>query len=256
MRNQTLMMAAVFFLFGALLPPEGVAASTQQEQDAWIEHYKSRYELRTTDQKRTDNRGNGYEDLYGTRNFRTVLHGTQYRGGGNNYYHRTHPRKNENPLPNDSLQNLCEEGFGLAIYLYRKNFETAPREITCDSVRGRNTLKYLQITTDTEAERRQILELIRETLLDYRHGPIYTHCWNGWHASGLISALSLRQFCGMSGEDAVRYWDRNTDGQNTSPLYERIRMQIRDFVPVPELELPVERKAVLCPQDPGAAVAR
>ena len=45
------------------------------------------------------------------------------------------------------------------------------------------------------------------------------HCWNGWHASGYISALSLRQFCGVSGSDAVAYWIRNTDnndGPNTT----------------------------------------
>ena len=53
-----------------------------------INEYKLRYKVNCVQDKITDNRGNGFEDLYGTRNFRVILHGVAYRGGGNNYYHR------------------------------------------------------------------------------------------------------------------------------------------------------------------------
>jgi hypothetical protein len=41
---------------------------------------------------------------------------------------------------------------------------------------------------------RVLLETIFAAIKDSEMGPIYMHCWNGWHASGYISALSLRQF--------------------------------------------------------------
>ena len=69
--------------------------------------------------KIVDNRGDGFDDLYGTRNLRPILHGVAYRGGANNYYHKTNKRKNNNPLPKDGLQNLCTEGF--SFYLLIQN---------------------------------------------------------------------------------------------------------------------------------------
>ena len=61
-----------------------------------------------------DNRGRGFEPLYGTRNFRVVLRSVVFRGGANNQLHRTAPRDNRNPLPADGLKTLCAEGFGTA----------------------------------------------------------------------------------------------------------------------------------------------
>ena len=78
-------------------------------------------------------------------------------------------------------------------------------------------------------------------------GPIYMHCWNGWHASGLASALALRQFCGMNSKDAVSYWDKNTDGNNTDPNFESIRQSIRDFVPWAEFKITPEVRERICP---------
>ena len=50
--------------------------------------YKTRYNETDLLHKITDNYGNKFEDLYGTRNMRPILHGVAYRGGGNNYYHK------------------------------------------------------------------------------------------------------------------------------------------------------------------------
>ena len=55
---------------------------------AGFEKYRLRYKVECVQEKITNNQGEGYDDLYGTRNFRVVLHGVAYRGGGNNYYHK------------------------------------------------------------------------------------------------------------------------------------------------------------------------
>ena len=52
--------------------------------DSRFIYYKDLYGVECVEEKITDNRGNGFEDLYGTRNFRVILHGVAYRGGGNN----------------------------------------------------------------------------------------------------------------------------------------------------------------------------
>lgn len=98
------------------------------------EGYLARYRSRLTESnhlmsKITNNTGDGFEELYGTRNMRAVLHGIYYRGGANNYCHRSNPRDNMNPLPADGLSNLCEEGFGKGIYFYATNFK--PTALTC-----------------------------------------------------------------------------------------------------------------------------
>ena len=108
-----------------------------------INEYKLRYKVNCVQDKITDNQGNGSEDLYGTRNFRVVLHGVAYRGGGNNYYHRTNKRNNKNPLPMDGLNNLLENGFSTSVYLYTENFKTAPSFLV--NAENPDTLKYYQL---------------------------------------------------------------------------------------------------------------
>src|SRR4051812_16425061 len=75
----------------------------------WAFTFQQKYNLPNSSAKLVDNYGNGYEDLYGTRNVRAVLSGILYRGGANNYYHKVEPRDNHNPLPDDGLENLCKE---------------------------------------------------------------------------------------------------------------------------------------------------
>jgi hypothetical protein len=71
-----------------------------------------------------------------------------------------------------------------------------------------------------EADRDLALRTIELSLrLKHIDGCVQRGCWNGWHASGYISALSLRQFCGVSKSNAVAYWIRNTDN-NDGPEYD------------------------------------
>lgn len=231
----------------AAAEPSSIAAAAQAEPDR-VDFYDQRYGLEDAFEKRTNNHGEGFESLYGTRNFRTILHGIAYRGGANNKWHRENQRHNHNPLPNEGLDNLCQEGFDRSYYLYRTNFESAPRVTQCKNMSGADhQLDYLQVSPFNDEQTYEIFADIHDTIDNDSRGPIYLHCWNGWHASGLIAAKILRQFCGLSGEEAVDYWDRNTDGHNNEPSYERIRQRIRDFQPLPEFAISSAEVSRLCP---------
>lgn len=208
----------------------------------WKIHYKATEPYT----KLTDNKGLGDEDLYGTRNFRVVLHGVYYRGGANNKYHRDHPRDNMNPLPNDGLKNLCEEGFSTAIYYYATNYSTAPKITNCGSGVNKNAVNYKQLNALTSANHKTILQMIHDRIKGKLPGPIYGHCWNGWHASGLIAAISLRQFCNWTAAEAKAYWRKNTDG-NTSG-YEKVEAMVTDFKPIASLKISAEEQAAICPR--------
>ncbi len=215
------------------------------------DYYQKRYKETDLLYKIVDNWGNGFDELYGTRNMRTILHGVAYRGGANNYYHKTAKRNNSNPMPNDGVRNLCKEGFSSSIYLYRKNWETAPVLDTCKCVNdSKNVLKYDQFDYFDDQHVYEMLEIVYKSAIDSTIGPVYLHCWNGWHASGFISAIILKQFCGMSDLDATSYWDLGTDGANTSPRYNKIRERIKNFKPYSEFILKDSLQNRICPPMP------
>ncbi len=212
-----------------------------------IEYYKVRYGSFDLTSKIVDNWGNGFENLYGTRNIRPVLHGIAYRGGANNYFHKKNKRHNNNPLPEDGLSNLCSEGFSTSVYLYTRNWKTAKTKVNCQCDRsGTNKMKYVQLDYHDDKDIYELLKLVRASAISDSVGPVYLHCWNGWHASGLVSALCLRQFCGISGPEAVKYWDLATDGANKNPRYNKIRSKIMNFKPYPELKIDESISGVAC----------
>ncbi len=214
-------------------------------------YFKARYQEKDLLYKIVDNKGNGFDNLYGTRNLRPILHGVAYRGGGNNYYHKENKRKNSNPLPNDGVDNLCKEGFSNSIYLYRTNWESAKKKSECKCVNNsKNNLTYSQYDYFEESHVYEMMKLVYESATDKHSGPVYLHCWNGWHASGYMSAIILKQFCGYSDLNAISYWDLCTDGTNTSPRYNSIREKIKAFTPYPEFILKDSIGNKICPPMP------
>jgi hypothetical protein len=214
-------------------------------------YYQNRYLLKNPYDKLIDNFGNGFENLYGLRNFRAVLNGIVYRGGANNAYNKHQKRSNQNPLPPEGLSHLCEEGFGTAVYLYTTNYAKAPKLTSCKSVlHQQHTLSYIQESPHLSEEAgHKVLSLIYNRLISPNdHRPIYLHCWNGWHASGLISAYTLRQFCDYSVDQAINYWNRNTDGNNSGKVYDRLRARIRAFKPDPAMTIDKNLQAQICPE--------
>jgi len=215
------------------------------------DYYKNRYVESDLMYKVTDNKGNGFDSLYGTRNMRPILHGVAYRGGANNYYHLTDKRHNHNPIPLDGMVNLCKEGFSKGVYLYRENFENSPVGDTCScNNKSWNNFEYYQKDYFDDQHIKDMLEMTYNSATMDSVGPIYLHCWNGWHASGYISAVILKQFCGYSSWDAVNYWDLGTDGANTSPRYQHQRERIKAFEPFPEYMISDSLQDCLCPPMP------
>jgi hypothetical protein len=231
----------------ALIPILATSFALSARASDLSDFYQSRYPLADLNQKLLNNHGEGFDALYGARNFRAVIPGKVYRGGANNKFHKSNPRPNMNPLPPDGLANLCQEGFETSVYLYRDNYDPDTAINNCRSIHEKNhTMSYVQLKPTVTVEQYEILKIAYNAIRDPNSGPIYLHCWNGWHFSGLISALVLRQFCGMSGNDAVDYWDLNTDGWNDEPQFEKIRKRIRDFQPYKEFQLDKKLKKEIC----------
>lgn len=181
------------------------------------------------------------------RNVREVLRGVYYRGGANNIYRREGKRANSNPLPPEGLANLCRAGFSDVVYFYDAHFETAEKQVSCETNAGRkNTLTYQQVSPlkGNAQEIASLMRLISRHVKDRSLGAVYGHCWNGWHASGMVAAVALRQFCGFSPVEAVQYWEKNTDGDSNYP---KVKKLITDFRLLPELKLTANERAELCP---------
>ncbi|MEY4615231.1 MAG: hypothetical protein RJB66_191 [Pseudomonadota bacterium] len=219
-----------------------------------ILYYQRRYPLKNTSEKFVDNQGEGFEELYGARNFRAVLNGVMYRGGANNKYNKYGRRDNRNPLPEMGLKNFCQEGFGKVYYMYSTNYDKKQSVIRCNSERSskpsqNHQMDYKQLGPWEQKNQYQLLKVVYDSIMNPQEGPVYFHCWNGWHASGLISALTLRQFCDFSGDEAVRYWDQNTDGNNDLKAYEAYRQMIRSFSPFQDLKISQDLQRLICPAD-------
>ncbi|MGA2296470.1 MAG: hypothetical protein ABSG15_02865, partial [FCB group bacterium] len=205
--------------------------------------YKDRYKVECAGEKITDNHGNGFDSLYGTRNMRTILYGVAYRGGANNFYHKINKRDNHNPLPEDGLMNLCGQGFSTAVYLYGTNFSESKKLFVNKATN--DTLRYIQNSGSERKKLKEIMLIIKDVIDDPQKGPVYLHCWNGWHQSGYISAAILIQFCKISNEQALQYWIYNTDGVNKG--YDNVKQLVKNFKPFVDLKIDESVRKAICP---------
>jgi hypothetical protein len=168
----------------------------------------------------------------GARNIKTVLPGVLYRGGGPG---------GKVPLSHAALVALCEAGFAKAYYLYATGFPGA-KTVKCTGPDGKpNRLSYAQSGFITNPEKYIILRDAYERIQDENAGPIFVHCWNGYHASGEIAAVALMQYCGYSVKQAQDYWMKNQYG---APMCTRIVK----YAELPELRITSDLQSVLCPR--------
>lgn len=207
-----------------------------------IEHFKNEIGTCNIYDLITDNFGEKDPRFYGTRNMRVVLNGVVYRGGANNVYNKFQKNDNENPLPKMALENLFAAGFSKVVYLYSKNFDSACKFIGTGS--NSKTLKYTQNTLSNDEQIHQFLELVYNNLNDPEEGPIYIHCWNGWHQSGYASALILMQFCGYTNEQALNYWKKCAAGNLSK--YKHIEKAILKFEPYKDLKISSNIEKQIC----------
>jgi hypothetical protein len=205
--------------------------------------YKNRYKVECVGEKITDNFGNGYDSLYGTRNMRTVLYGVAYRGGANNFYHKSNKRDNHNPLPEDGLTNLCGQGFSTAVYLYSTNFSES-KKLFINKL-TKDTLHYIQNSGSERKKLKEIMLLVKDVIDEPQKGPVYLHCWNGWHQSGYVSAAILMQFCRITNEQALQYWIDNTDGVNRG--YCKVKELVKNFKPYDDIKIDDSIRKAICP---------
>ena len=204
-------------------------------------YYKNRYKVDCLNEKITDNFGNGFIELYGTRNMKPILFGIAYRGGANNFYHKTNKRDNQNPLPEDGLNNLCAEGFNSAIYLYGKNFKETKKIFVNNS----DTLRYIQNSGMARKTQEDIIKMVKDRIDDPNLGPIYLHCWNGWHQSGYVASIILMQFCDYTNQQARTYWEQNTDGAYKK--FDNVKKMISNFEPFIEYKISKDTQSLICP---------
>ncbi|MEY3850995.1 MAG: hypothetical protein RJA38_1436 [Bacteroidota bacterium] len=207
---------------------------------------KDMFGLDSVQTKLVNNKGLGPDSLLGLRNMRVVLYDILYRGGSNNFYRREAEPKtyNSHPLPSWGIDNLRKAGFGGAIYLYSKNFGTDYPEPVLDSLfdLGFNYSCQPDLNSDVVFT---FFEEINTLIQAKKKEPLYIHCWNGWHQSGMLSAFTLMQFCGLTNQQALKYWEQNTDGAYKG--YPHVKSEILKFKPFDEFKTDSITRARICP---------
>ena len=138
-------------------------------------------------------------------------------------------------LNDAQLRDLCEQGYSNAYFMYAG---ARARTISCST--GAITYKSLGLKSA-----KQIIAQVGSNIQDGRR--TFVHCYNGAHASGLVAALALRQYCGYSEDQAFNYWNSKLGGYPLQPANVRaVRATLRNFVPDASLELSSEAQATLC----------
>jgi hypothetical protein len=172
---------------------------------------------------------------------RPVLKGALYRSG----------------TPSDpALQALCESGWKRVYSLYGEHTtQTGPRTSsmlrhgrdvrTCQAENGgQRSLEWRSAPSSRMRNLPAIFADIIDSVRNPDHGPVLVHCWNGLHYAGMVSALALRQFCGLTTEQAEAYWRANANRGANYPL---IIANLQSFKPIPDLMLTPEEQAAVCP---------
>jgi hypothetical protein len=173
---------------------------------------------------------------YDVSNLRMVMPGVLYRGGLTAGTENTRA-----PLQSSSQQALCNDGFDAIVYGYSNNWHGGSGiSISCD--KGQAT--YVSKRWDHPDEIHDAMNLLHKIIVD-KKGAMFVHCWYGVHASGTLAATALRQFCGLSGDQAVRYWESTVPSR--SLWYPTVLNAVRSFKPDPALNISQEDKERVCP---------
>lgn len=227
----------------------GGAAFAQAPVDSTVDSttrvMADQFGISSVEKRIIDNKGNGDERFYGTRNFRVVLYDLVYRGGGNNLHLRdTIPKYYLwNPMPVWGLSQLHDIGFDKAVYLYSYNFDYWYPEARLDSLKDEG-FDYI-CEPKLEDYINDYMADVMERANDTTKGMMYIHCWNGWHQSGLLSAYTLMQFCDYSNYEALKYWETCTDGNYRG--FSKVKSKIRNFRPLDDYFFTEEQQKRYCP---------
>lgn len=140
------------------------------------------------------------------------------------------------PLDRSELTQLCESGYTEAYFVYPG---ASDQHVSC----SRGTIHYRSVSNYRSPETMNvILGNINSGLQSGE--KTFVHCYNGAHASGFVAAIALRSFCGMSGDQAVSYWDKTLNGYPLEePNRSRLMAHIRNYPVRGELELSEAQKS-------------
>lgn len=180
------------------------------------------------------------EDIPGLRSFRVVMPDVLYRGGNSG--------GGQLPLKDTGLKALSDRQFSAAVYMYPNSFN--PKANTYG-------LNYTVFGPGGIKDRQSIHNFLSKVkdIIENKKGPMYIHCWNGWHASGEMATYALMQFCGLrnpkpgTGETQAnmkytpqKYWDANADaGKGTVK-------RVQNFVIFDDLRISEADAARVCPR--------
>ncbi|TXH22697.1 MAG: hypothetical protein E6Q99_08790 [Elusimicrobia bacterium] len=171
---------------------------------------------------------------------RPVLRGVLYRSG---------------TPSEEALNYLCESGWKRVYSLYGEfTTQLGPRNVNmlrhgrdqrqCNAAAGPRQIEWRPAPSSRMRNLPAIFQDILDSIRNPEKGPVLVHCWNGLHYAGMVSALALRQFCGLSPQQAEAYWRANANRGANYPL---IIANLYSFKPLPSLTLTAEEQQVYCP---------
>lgn len=155
----------------------------------------------------------------------------------------------------EALTYLCESGWKRVYSLYGE-FTThmGPRNINmlrhgrdqreCVAAAGRRQIEWRPAPSSRMRNLPTIFQDVIDSIRNPDRGPVLVHCWNGLHYAGMVSALALRQFCGLNAQQAEAYWRANANRGASYPL---IIANLYSFKPLPNLSLTAEEQQAFCP---------
>lgn len=166
-----------------------------------------------------------HEKVAGLRNYRVVIPGVLYRGGNLS--------GGQLPLNETGLKSLADKGFSAAVYMYPYSWEKRPT--------ATHGVEYTNFGPDTRSRPhvKKFLEKVKD-IIENKKGPMYVHCWNGWHASGEMASYALIQFCGMTPQQAQAYWFANVPNGKI--------LRIQKFQLFDDLKISAEDASRICPR--------
>ena len=210
-----------------------VACSTQtKNQPAQAAQEKTTPRVPSNDQVSMEdlieNRPNTHGQVGKLKDYRVVIPGILYRGGnsGNGQASMLRPE----------LEALAKEGFSAATYMYPQyGFDKSLAKATSVDYAGFGP------GVKDRASIHNFLSKVKD-IIENKKGPMYVHCWNGWHASGEMATYALMQFCGMDGQTGLKYWNNNVRaGKGTVK-------RIGSFQTFSDLKISAEDAARICPR--------
>lgn len=170
-----------------------------------------------------------HERVEGLKDFRIVIPGVLYRGGNSG--------GGQIPLKEIGLQSLARKGFTTAVYMYPYGWAQKPSNT--------HGIDYSYVAdTRNRASQKEFLMKVKNAIVN-KTGPVYVHCWNGWHASGEMATYALMQFCGLNNQQGQEYWNANVPRGDANKIRRMSKFQVFQDE---DLRISVDDAARICPR--------